>query len=45
MRIDNQIVQEADVLAKETGIDFRVWLEILCRAFLTQKSEKSLTTV
>jgi len=39
MRIDNDIVQEADTLAKETGIEFRVWLEILYKAFLAEKKE------
>jgi len=34
MKVPNEIVMDADNLAKETGIPFQTILEVLCRAFL-----------
>ena len=44
-RVDNQIVQDADRMSKETHLSFRDCLDILVRASLkASESEKSPST-
>jgi len=39
MRISEELIQEADNLAKETGINFKDILEVLCKAFYDNTKE------